>query len=112
MLTIGAGALETALGFELRCAQLLRAVECTGQGQRQFVGRAARQRLLGGELTEQCRGFLRHERFTFDGQPVGLRGEPPLLVLELLDARPLDLGSLMCRALLAIEVFPALLPAG
>ncbi len=65
-----------------------------------------------GELAEQRRGLLGHESFTFYGQPVGLRGEPSQLVFDLLDARPLDLGSLIGGALLAIEVFPALLPAG
>ena len=71
-LTIGARGFQPGLRFELRGPQFLRAIERDVERARQLVRGAARDGFLLGELPEQCRGFLRHERFALDREPVGL----------------------------------------
>src|SRR5215472_10532795 len=53
---------------------------------------------------------MRRERIALQRQAIGLRQDPPQLVLQLLDARPLDLRRLVGRSERTIELLPALLP--
>ncbi len=84
------------------------------QGRRQRLGQllagAAGLRLLLAQQTQVLVEFLRRERVALQRETVSLRREPPQLVLELLDARPLDLSRLVGGAQGPVEFFPAPLP--
>ncbi len=84
------------------------------QGRRQRPGQllagGSGLRLLLAQRAQVLVEFLRRQGVALQRETVRLRREPPQLVLELFDARPLDLSRLVGGAQCPVEFFPAPLP--